>query len=230
MKNINGFDKVVFSELPQDAAFLIEGDTGVLKTTFVLECIKSNSNQEDAVCLYLSLKEDKNLLTQRHSIAPLIESERMKVIDYETLMESIPQPIIKRNIFEGIASLASDFQAKHKGQPFIFVIDPINVVETLINPKDMRRILFHFFSRLTGPGIKNWIIMESYHHIDDTGASLPYHFLADGIISLGMLETADDVIRYLQIIKMRGVHHSLKRFQISYKNEELKILGAVYES
>jgi KaiC/GvpD/RAD55 family RecA-like ATPase len=104
------------------------------------------------------------------------------------------------------------------------------VLETFINPKHIRRFLFHFFSELNDLHTTNWIVMESYDLTGESTAILPYHFLSDGIISLGMSETLDDVVRYLEVIKMRGVCHSLKKFQVSFRKGEFKILGAIYES
>lgn len=233
MNNIQGIEKVIFSELPDLNTILVEGDTGTLKTTFVLECIKSCLlKNEEKVCLFISLKEEKNYFLRKSVIKDLIEQRRFHVLDYENLMDKLSSYGIRRNIFDGISSIASDFKREYNNRFSIFAMDPINALEHIINKdnNNLRRILFHFFSRLRDLETRNWIIMESVQDALDSCATLPYHFLADGIVSLGMLETADDVIRYMEIIKMRGAEHSLKKFQIECKKNELKILGTIYES
>ncbi|MCE1247267.1 MAG: hypothetical protein LWY06_11535 [Firmicutes bacterium] len=230
MKNISGIEKVVFSDMPPYTTIVIEGDTGTLKTTFALECIKANLEAEpDKVCLYFSLKEDKSYFENHHSIKPLIDQKRLLVIDYAGLVELLQPQVLRKNIFEGISNVASGYKKKLGEKLSMIGIDPINVLETFINQKHIRRFLFHFFSELNDLKTTNWIVMESYDLTGESTAILPYHFLADGIICLGMSETLDDVVRYLEIIKMRGVCHSLKKFQISYKKSGFNILSAIYE-
>jgi KaiC/GvpD/RAD55 family RecA-like ATPase len=119
---------------------------------------------------------------------------------------------------------------KQHGDDLKFVVlDPINSLYNHFSPGNLRRHLYHFFSRLADLKTQNWIICEQVFGGLETEASLPCHFLSDGIIELGIHETSNDVIRYVEIKKMRGVNHSLKRFQISYKNNLLKILGCAYE-
>jgi len=231
MKNIQGIDKVIFSEFPDSCTILVEGDTGVLKTTFVMECIKTYLNaNNDCISLYVSLKEDGGFFRKNTALKQLIDQDRLHIIDYEGLMECLSSSIVKRNIFEGISSIVSSYKKKYGERLSTIAIDPVNMLENNINKDDVRRVLFHFFSRLNELKTKNWIVMESYGRMNNLGATLPYHFLADGIISLGMMETLDNVIRYLEIIKMRGVSHSLKKFQISYKRDGIKILGAIHGS
>lgn len=231
MPKIQGLEKVIYTELPPQGTILVEGDTGVLKTTFVMECIKADLDaDENKTCLYISLKEDHELLAEKAGLKKYIEQGRFHIVDYDTLFEKVQPHLIKKNIFDGISNLVSEFNGKFKQGISIFAIDPINVLESVINMRDIRRLLFHFFSALNEMGIRNWIVMESFWNQEDIGASLPYHFLADGIMTLGMMETVDDVVRYLQVVKLRGANHSLKRFQVSYKSEGFKVLGAVYES
>ena len=231
MNQINGIDRVVFSKQPEIGTILVEGDTGVLKTTFVTECIKTHlqANVEE-ICLFITLKDDRSFLESRQGITELVEQKRLFIYNYDEILESIPATLNKRNIFDAIAAVAFDFKKKHGKNFTLFAIDPINSLEATLKGDNLRRVLFHFFSQLNELETKNWIIMESYYKEALSNPILPYHFLADGIINLGMMETMDDVIRYLEIIKMRGVNHSLNKFQMSYKRDGLKILGAIHES
>ena len=231
MNQIQGIDKVIFSSLPDMGTILVQGDTGVLKSTFVAESIKTNlkSNPEN-VCLFVSLKDNKSFFLSKPGLKELIDQERLIVIDYEEILDSMPPTLKKRNIFEGITDVAFKYKEKFGSKFSLFAIDPINLLEDTIKADNLRRVLFHFFSQLNDLGTTNWIVMESYTGTILPRAILPYHFLADGIINLGMIETLDDVIRYMEIRKMRGVNHSLKKYQVSYKNHTMKVLSAIHES
>ena len=57
----------------------------------------------------------------------------------------------------------------------------------------------------------------------DTGRS--EHFLADGVIELGLIEACEDVKRYIQVRKMRGVNHRLEKNQIVVGEEGISVLN-----
>jgi len=231
MDKIQGIEKVFFSKLPEQRTVLIEGETGVLKTTLILECLKNCLKQdEDSISIYASLKEDKGFFISHPDLKDYIEKEKLIIIDYDDIMDKIGRVTKNTNMFNGFSSILSGYHKKYGDKIKFLAIDPINVLETEIKFDNLRRILFHFFSFINDLGTKNWIAIEKGNSLSYHTASLPYHFLADGIIKLGMIETLDDVIRYMEIIKMRGVNHSLRRFQLSYKKDGIKILGAIYES
>lgn len=231
MDKIQGIDKVIFSKLPERKTVLVEGETGVLKTTFVLECLKHClKSDENSISLFVSLKEDKDYFYSHTGLGDFIKRKRLHIIEYDDIMDRIGRITKSKNMFDGLSSILSEYYKKYEDKIKILAIDPVNVMETEIKGDNIRRVLFHFFSYINDLGTDNWIVIEKGDSLSYQTTSLPYHFLADGIIRLGMLETLDDVIRYMEIVKMRGVNHSLKRFQLSYKKDGIKILGAIYES
>ncbi|MCD4782211.1 MAG: hypothetical protein K8T10_00120 [Candidatus Eremiobacteraeota bacterium] len=231
MNEIQGIDKVIFSKLPERRTVLIEGETGVLKTTFVLECLKHCLKRDESnICVFVSLKEDKNFYYSHEEFGDFINNKRLFIIDYDDIIDRIGTTTKSRDMFDGFSSILSEYYEKYGDKIKILAIDPVNVMETDIGDDNIRRVLFHFFSYISELSTNNWIVIERGDNLSNQTDKLPYHFLADGIIRLGMMETLDDVIRYIEIVKMRGVNHSLKRFQLSHKKDGIKILSAIHES
>jgi KaiC/GvpD/RAD55 family RecA-like ATPase len=230
MIGIQGIDKILFTGIPDACTITIDGDTGVLKTTFTVENIKAYLEQKpDDICIYINIKDDMQRFRQHFDLDKYEQKNNMHIYDYEKLLNTIESGNTGEKIFKGIAGLVENCKKQYGDRLKFIVLDPINSLYNHLSPGNLRRNLYHFFSKLADLHTQNWIICEQVPGGLETEALLPCHFLSDGIIELGIHETSNDVIRYMEIKKMRGVSHSLKRFQISYKNGVLKVLGCAYE-
>jgi KaiC/GvpD/RAD55 family RecA-like ATPase len=65
-------------------------------------------------------------------------------------------------------------------------------------------------------------------HLITYDIAKPEHFLADGVIELGLIEAADGVKRYIQIRKMRAVNHKMEKHQLAVGEQGLSVLGSIY--
>ena len=54
-------------------------------------------------------------------------------------------------------------------------------------------------------------------------------YLSDGIIYLGMKNRKGQIIRFLQVEKMRAVEHSMAPHAITVKKGEISILGEILD-
>jgi len=229
MIGINGIENMLFSKIPERSTVLVHGDAGVLKTTFVMECVKEMLKKDlDKICLYLSLKDEPDFLKEHFSLHQLMDQGKILIKNYDFVMDEIPDRYPNLNHLEGISTYLKEMKKKYKDQLAFFVLDPINILFNSISPDSFRKNLYRFFSNIAQLGTQNWLVRETIEEAENVPLH-PCHFLADGLIHLGMMETSSDVIRYIEIQKMRGVHHSLKCFQISYKKKVLRILGATYK-
>lgn len=230
MIGIQGIEKIIFSEIPEICTIVINGGTGVLKTTFVIECARAilNSN-ENKVCLFFCFKDEVNLLVKRMNLQNYVEKGNLIIIDYDFIQENMPNEIFQYNIFKGVSSILTNFKEKYGDRLSFIALDPINILINQVPEENLRRYLYHFFTCIADLKTRSWIILEKIDEEPDIESAIPCHFLSDSIIELGMQETHNDVIRYMEVKKMRSVNHSLKRFQISYKKNSLKVLGPVYE-
>ena len=185
--------------------------------------------QPERKCFYCSLKDEPEALIKRFELAPYLEDERLIIYDYDSLIDKIPTNISRENILGGICKTFKDLRIIHGEKLSLFALDPINTLWSLIPIEHLRRVLYHFYSEIADSKSLNWIISEKIDERSNSEVLLPCYFLSDAIIDLGISETQNDVLRFIEVKKMRGVSHSLKRFQISYKKNILKILGSTYE-
>lgn len=225
---ISGIEKVIMTPIPPHSTVIINGDTGVLKTTFAVEWVKSKLEDSlKKVCLFLNLKDETNFLIQHFQLQSFIEKKQMHIIDYDSLLEKISYQDLNSNLFDAIFITLDELQNIYGERLAFFILDPINLLFRNISNEKLRKNLYHFFSKISQYKMQSWLINEIEKDIQD--CLYPCYFLSDGIINLGTLETHNDIIRYIQVQKMRGVNHSLDRFQITYKKNQLKILGSTYE-
>jgi KaiC/GvpD/RAD55 family RecA-like ATPase len=69
MVGIQGMDKILFTDIPDACTVTVDGDTGVLKTTFIVESIKAYLDKEpDKLCIYINLKDDIQRFRQRFEL------------------------------------------------------------------------------------------------------------------------------------------------------------------
>ncbi len=230
MLGIKGIDKIIFSPVPHSSSVIIAGDAGVLKTTFSMEAVKGELDKDPrGRCVYFSFKDPVEFLRRRFDIAPYEEKGQLRVYDYDDFLEYSANGGGASRALGGLLKVARKADDQGDTSLSMVVLDPINTMLHHVASGNIRNYVYHLFSQLEELKTRNMVICESECPRGDSFIR-PCRFLADGIIQLGMQETQDDVIRYMEVLKMRGVHHSLKRFQLSYRQKELKVLGPTYIS
>ena len=113
----------------------------------------------------------------------------------------------------------------------LFALDSLNALYSLSEHDNMRNKIYNFFSNLRDEGLTSFFIMESVQsRITGQFSQLHQieHFLADGIIELGMIERKGGVKRYIQILKMRAAKHAMEKHQLTIGDNGINILGTIY--
>ena len=108
-------------------------------------------------------------------------------------------------------------------KPSIFVLDSLNALNAMVNSNSvsLRKEVANFMFKLREKSITSFIIME----VGDPNFHRPEHFLVDGIIELGMLETEPRRFkRYIKVQKMRATKHSIEPFLIEVTNDGIKVV------
>ena len=228
MLGINGIDKVIYSPLPRSSSVLLTGDAGVLKTTFAMEAVKGELDRDPkSCCIYFSFKDSVEFLRKRFKIEPYEEKGQFRVFDYDDFLEHSSNGGNVSRAMGGLLKVANKTCSGGGTSLSMVVLDPINTMLYHVDPGNIRNYVYHLFSQLEQLQTRNMVVCETECPNRDN-FTRPCRFLADGIIELGMQETQDNVVRYVEVLKMRGVNHSLKRYQLSYKKGDLKILGPTY--
>jgi KaiC/GvpD/RAD55 family RecA-like ATPase len=108
-------------------------------------------------------------------------------------------------------------------RPTIFVLDSLNALNSVIYraSKNLRKDMAHFMFKLREKSVTSFIVME----VGDPKLHRPEHFLVDGIIELGMMETEPRKFkRYMKVQKMRATKHSIEPFLIEVTEEGIKVV------
>jgi len=225
---ISGMERLFDGEIPEPGAILVKGMAGSLKSALCFN-LMSRALRADQFGIYLTLEQDREShLVNMRSLDMDLPGGLM-ISDYTHMRkETDSEDAGEIDLIDSIIALLCRFK-KEKGEQFsLFTLDSINALYALVNDENNLRLkMFQFLSRLRELGITTFLIKETLPDLfeESKGAE---SFLADGVIHLGLLSSQQDIIRYIQVIKMRGARHSLKKFQIEPGERGLKILGPVY--
>lgn len=103
------------------------------------------------------------------------------------------------------------------GDVSLVVIDSLNGLYALTDFTNARKQLFHFFGFLREVNVTAFLIVESPPESKRIGECNVEHFLADGILELGIIEDREPM-RYIQVKKLRGIAHDMNKYAFKVDN------------
>lgn len=227
--SINGLNELFKDDcdIPRGSVIFVSGSEGALKSGFVFNIISSYLEGCNEHGLYATLEETEESLLRNMKSLGIKKSDRLHVFDYKDVRlewETEDSDMVK--VTEDIIDF---YKEKYETQT-VFALDSLNAFYSLTSQVNLRRKMYHFFTMLMDKNLTSFLIMEKSsldRHFNDY-IERPEYFLADGIIELGIVETKENVKRYIQIRKMRGANHSMEKHQIVVGKDGLSILGMVY--
>jgi KaiC/GvpD/RAD55 family RecA-like ATPase len=223
---IDGLDKVFERDIPPNFVIIIKGSFGTLKSG-LMHNILSNylTKRKDEFGVYATLEESKESHLRNIASQGIKTPDNMEMFDYSDIRSEW-----KKEEMEGkldIVKITEDiikFYKEEKKEKFtIFAMDSFNALCSLA---EVRRVdSYHFFTYLRNSGLTSLVALET----DGQHVIVPEFFLADGAIEVGTVEVHDDVLRYIQIQKMRAAKHSMKKFQLVIEKNGLSVLEPIYK-
>ena len=225
---INELDRKLDGGIPQGNAVLLVGSSGSGKTTLCMQYLINGAKiGERGVFFTITeplFKLTKNIENFGFYNKKYIEDGLVNIIDLRIISERLGLNSEKYNVedasalLEVLKDIADELEVKR------LVIDSITALCYRLQSDEMiRDFIFKLGSSLAGMGCTTILTSE----IPPTKpGELKYskygieEFIADGIIFLGDVNRKGDIIRTLQIIKMRGTSHSRTKsaMNISSKN------------
>ncbi|MEW5759322.1 MAG: ATPase domain-containing protein [Candidatus Thermoplasmatota archaeon] len=224
--SMRGLDKLFEKDIPEGSVILIAGIPGTLKSGFVHQVLSNHLTKTKKFGVYATLEEGKESHLRNMKALGIKKIDSLQIFDYSDIRkewkaeeESLDMVRITNDII--------NFYKEKKGDEFsCFALDSLNALYSLVQSTNFRRDSYHFFNTLRESNLTSFITLEL---VRELGEYEPEYFLADGVIEVGIIETREDVTRYIQIKKMRAVKHSMKKHQLTVDDEGLAILGPVYE-
>ena len=226
---INGLDRILQADIPSGSVILITGAAGTLKSGLVFNMMSSYLDKTGEHGLYATLEQTKESHMRNMDCLGLSQSKNLHIFDYNDLRAEWKDQ--EPNMLKVTEDVIDYYIDKYENMT-LFALDSLNALYALTSPLNLRRNMYYFFSMLREKGLTSFMIMETAHFgnsvfIDDpTGR--PEHFLADGVIELGLVEAAEDVKRYIQIKKMRSSRHGMEKHQLVVDKGGLSVLGSIY--
>ncbi len=214
---IEGLDSVLGGGIPRNNTVLLTGNCGTGKTSLSLEFLLHGAIEGENG-LYLSVTEPfekliANMIPYDFFTKELIKTGKLTFIDMSAIYERFGFNRDRMSIedVDLLVSAIGDLTRETKARRL--VIDSITSVAYQVDSQEkLRNLLIGLSKALSGLGATSLIISEL------TAADASYskygveEAIADGVILMGNLERNGDMLRTLQVIKMRGTSHSRAKY------------------
>lgn len=223
---VKGLDKIFAKDIPEGFVILVTGIPGTLKSGFVHQVLSNHLARSKKFGVYATLEEPKESHLRNMKSLGIKKPDNLQIFDYSDIRKEWKAEEEALNMVKITEDLIK-FYKEAKGEEFTyFALDSLNALYSLVKSTNLRRDSYHFFTALRDSGLTSFITLEL---TEELGEYAPEYFLVDGVIEVGVIETQEDVTRYVQIKKMRAVKHSMKKHQLTVEEDGLAVLGPVYE-
>ena len=228
---ILGFDSIIDGGLLENRVYLLSGPPGSGKTTFSVQFLTEGARNGD-VGLYVSLVEDpKNIINDMGSymfnlkqhvtsrkiffvdLGPLSLKEH-KEIAIEPLAEDQQTPVFGNEVIEKLEGIVKKANVKR------LVIDSMMTIRfSTANPEVEEKEMTRFIRSLKELGCTTILLSE----MTDPNAYTVEQFLAHGVIFMHNFLNKAQMMRAIQVIKMRGTRHDCNMRKMAFTDNGISV-------
>ena len=217
LTGIEGLDSILGGGIPRNNTILLTGNCGTGKTSLSLEFLLHGAvGGENG--LYLSVTEPfekliANMIPYDFFRRELIKNGKLTFIDISAIYNRLGFKRDKMSLEDvdllvvALGDLTRETKARR------LVIDSITSIAYQLDTQEkLRNLMLGLSKMLSGLGTTSLVISEM------TAADASYskygveEAVADGVILMGNMERNGDLLRTLQVIKMRGTSHSRAKY------------------
>jgi circadian clock protein KaiC len=194
---VKDLDTILKGGFLRPSIILIAGSAGTGKTTFVMQSL-FNAAKNEEICMYITALSEPlamiNNFMSKFSFYDIGSLDKGN-IKYVSLDIDI--------IHEGPPAILTEIEKRMEIiKPDRIVIDPINVFTIGHHEESKRQFYYDFFTRM-----KRWnslVLLTGEFTADDLFKNI-LSYLVDGVIHISYEPFYEQNIRYLNVIKMRGL-------------------------
>ncbi|HEX55328.1 MAG: circadian clock protein KaiC [Candidatus Altiarchaeales archaeon] len=217
-------DEILNGGIPRGNSVLLAGSCGTGKTILSEQFLFTGARENDEVGIYISLSEPRdkilsNLEPFKFYDSRLVEEEKIKIVDITQDARLINlEPLTVNGIISMIGSIIRDSGAQR------VVIDSLTAIcNSLGNERNIREFIFELGLQLGYLDCTTIFISEIQPMKFQYSVYGVEEFIADGVILLSEFEDKGDLIRTLQVVKMRGVKHARNKHILEITEEGVKL-------
>jgi circadian clock protein KaiC len=194
---VNGLDKVLDGGFLRPSIVLIAGTAGTGKTTMAMQSL-FNSAKKEEICMYITALSEPiamiNNFMSKFSFynISLLGKGNMKYV-----------PIGIDVIHNGTKAIIQELERIIETiRPDRIVIDSVNVFSYGLNEESQREFYYDFFTSMKG---WNSLVLITGEFTEDELIKSTLSYMVDGIIYISNEPFYESNIRYLNVLKMRGL-------------------------
>ena len=221
---IEGLDTILYGGIPRTNTVLLTGSCGTGKTSLALEFLIHGATKDEP-SLFISVTENSdkmlaNIIPYDFFEQDLIKSGKLVFVDLPAMYERLGMTKAELSMEEvdllvtAIASLVKELESKR------LVIDSItSVCYKLKTSEKIRSFILKLSKVLSDMDCTSILVSEM------AAASSAYSMfgveeaISDGIVLMANMERRGDLLRTLQVIKMRGTMHSRAKYVLDLTTE-----------
>jgi circadian clock protein KaiC len=217
---ITELDQILRGGLPTGNVVLLAGGPGMGKTTLALEFLAHGAERAENG-LFLSVTEPVNVLERNAKEYQFLDPKFLKegtirFVDVRAMllkmgMVSVNEYRLQNGeaLVEAIAAIVKQYRIKR------LVIDSITAIcQRLEDQGRIRDFVFRLGLALSQLECTTFLTSETPPRELRYSMFGVEEFIADGIILLSEMERHNDLVRTLQVMKMRGTDHSRAKFMM----------------
>jgi KaiC/GvpD/RAD55 family RecA-like ATPase len=220
-----GMDRVLASDANAPYLTLLTGPPGSMKSSFALSMVANHLRHSGGFGLYCTVEETVDSLLRASQSLGLELPHNLQITDFTELRkenEAMDYLKFTRKMIEHFK--------RERGDAFsVFVLDSLGAIYSLTKvDEEMRKRMFGFFDFLRSQNLHTFIITERQagEHAELEGNE---GFLADAILNLGLDRRNGQIVRTMQVEKMRHVRHSMEKQAMEVTDGGVSLLGPLFD-
>ena len=217
---IQELDQILRGGFPEGNVVLLSGGPGMGKTTLCLEFLVHGAERGEHG-MFLSVTEpvpilERNAREYAFLDPTFLKDGRIRFVDLRAIL--LRMGLVSANqykldngeaLVEAIEAIIKQYKIRR------LVIDSVTAIcQRLEEPGKIRDFVFRLGLALSQAGCTTILTSETPPRELRYSMFGVEEFIADGIIFLSEIERHNDLVRTLQVIKMRGTEHSRARFMM----------------
>jgi len=222
--NVAGLDEILDGGIPKGHIVMLSGSSGTGKTILSMEFLFAGA-KEGETSMYIAFSEPREKILQNLEgfsffDKKLVEDGKLKIVDIT--QDARLKGLDMQNV-EGMITMFRDLIVD-AGATRVVLDSITSLVANLGTDKNVRDFIFGLGLQLSYVDCTIIMISEIPPQTFIYSTNSVEEFIADGVILLSEFERKGDLLRSLQVIKMRGVSHSRNKHVLKITSDGIKLI------